>query len=382
MNGTPENKNPEISIILPCRNEEAALDSCLNQIKEVIIKNRLNAEIIVSDSSTDSSPEIAKKQGVILVKHDKEGYGNAYIEAFKNARGEYIFMADADCTYDFNEIPKFISYLKQGYDLVIGDRFKGEISKGAMSWSHKYIGNPALSAILRLFFKAKIHDVHCGMRAIRRNSLKKLNLKTRGMEFASEMIVKALKNNLKIKEIPINYYNRKGKSKLKSFRDAWRHFRFMLLYSPIFLFFIPGVIFLLAGLGTMVWFYFGTPELFGIQFHSYPIFVSSLLVLIGYQLIIFSAFAKTYAITHLGEKSNLISSINKYITIEKAGIFGILLILSGIAIFVLILVKWLSSGFGALNEIKNSILAFTLIILGIQTIFSTFMLSIMGIKDK
>ncbi len=373
-------QNPEISIILPCRNEEAALDSCLTQIKEIIKKHALNAEIIVSDSSTDSSPEIAKKHKVKLIKHDKEGYGIAYLKAFSEAKGKYIFMADADGTYDFGEIPNFLSYLKQNYDFVIGDRFKGKISPNAMPWNHRYIGNPILSFILRLFFKTKIHDVHCGMRAIKKEALKKLSLKTAGMEFASEMIIQAVKNHLKIKELPIDYYERKGVSKLRSLADGWRHLRFMLLYSPLYLFFLPGTILFIIGSISLIWLYLASPQILGIKFYYHPMFASSLFIIIGYQLIIFAIFAKSYAITHLEEKAKIVTSINKYITIEKASIVGIIITLAGVLIYIFIFTKWLRTSFGELQEVKNSIIALTLIIIGIQTIFSSFMLSILGIK--
>ncbi|MFA5856452.1 MAG: glycosyltransferase family 2 protein [Candidatus Pacearchaeota archaeon] len=375
-------KSPEISIILPCRNEEKALPLCLKEIKEVIIKNKLSAEIIVSDSSTDSSPKIATKNKVILVKHDKEGYGNAYLEAYNVSKGKYIFMADADCTYDFNEIPRFINELKNGSDFIIGNRFSKKIQKESMSFSHRYIGNPILSGILRLFFGTKLKDAHSGMRAISKEALNKLNLKTTGMEFASEMIIKALKNNLKIKELPINYRKRQGMSKLNSFRDAWRHLRFMLLYSPLFLFFIPGIFLFFIGLSTLIWFYLSEPTILGIKLFYHPMFFSSLLTIIGYQLIIFSAFAKSYSITHLEEHSPIMEKLYKYITIEKASIIGIIGSLIGISLYAFIIYKWLNSGFGSLNEIKNSILALTLTVIGVQTIFSSFMLSILGIKEK
>ncbi len=338
----------EISIILPCQNEEKALGFCLKQIKEVIKENNLNAEIIVSDSSTDKSPEIAIKENVILVKHDKNGYGTAYLEAFKTARGKYIFMADADGTYEFSEIPRYLKFLHDGYDFVIGDRFSGKMEKGAMPFFHK-LGNPLLSGALRLFFGTTIKDSHCGMRAISKKSLQKLNLQTTGMEFASEMVIKALKNNLKIKELPINYLNRMGSSKLKPMADSWKHMRFMLLYSPLFLFFIPGI--LMIALGFLIYF-------------LNALFFSSLIIA-GYQLIIFSVFAKTYSITHLKEESALMNKIYKYLTIERASILGILIILLGI-----------------LMGNKNSIIALTLLSIGIQTIFSSFMLSILSIKEK
>jgi glycosyltransferase involved in cell wall biosynthesis len=373
---------PEISIILPCRNEEVGLAFCLEKIKQVIKTNNLSAEIIVSDSSTDKSPEIAQKNEVILIKHDKEGYGIAYLETFKIAKGKYLFMADADGTYDFAEIPNFIKQLKKGNDLVLGNRFSGKIEKDAMPFMNRYLGNPVLSFILRLFFFAKIKDSHTGMRAIRKKSIEALNLKTTGMEFASEMIIKAIKNNFKIKEIPISYYKRLGNSKLKPFSDAWKHLRFMLLYSPLFLFFIPGIVLFSLGIVLLVWFAFTTPNIFGLNMYYHPMFFFSAMAIIGYQLIIFSAFAKSYAINHLGEKSEKMQKLYKYITIERASIIGAIILFAGALIYSIIVIKWLNSGFKSLNEIKNSIISLTFIVLGTQTIFSSFMLSILSIKEK
>jgi len=225
-----KNLNPAISIILPCRNEQEALPFCLQQIKKVILQYNLSAEVIVSDSSKDNSPLIAKQENVELIKHDLAGYGRAYLEAFKHAKGKYLFMADADCSYDFNEIPNFIHQLENGYDLVIGNRFSGNIQKNAMPWANRHIGTPLLSLMLKVFFGAKITDSQSGMRAIKKDSLEKLTLQTEGMEFASEMIAKAIKNNLKIKEIPIHYYKRRGRSKLRPFRDALQHVKVMVLH--------------------------------------------------------------------------------------------------------------------------------------------------------
>lgn len=382
LNMETKKQNIKVSVILPCQNEEKSLGQCISNIKNVFKKHNIQGEIIVSDSSVDNSPIIAEELGAVLIKHDKDGYGMAYLEGFKVARGRYFFLADPDGTYDFKEIPRFLNYLDKGYDFVIGNRFAGEIEPGAMPWQHRYFGNPFLSFILSVFFRKKISDVHCGMRALTRNALNKLKLQTTGMEFASEMVAKAIKNNLKIKEIPINYYIRKGDSKLRSLSDGWKHLRFMLLYSPVFLFFIPGLFLFLLGLITMFWFYFGRPEILGIKLFFHPIFIASLLIIIGYQVIIFAVFAKTYAITHLGEKSQIMDNLYKYITIERASIFGIIVSLSGAIIYLLIFYNWVSSGFGALNEIKNSIVALTLLIVGIQTIFSSFMLSILGIKEK
>jgi len=377
-----EKNNLELSIILPCRNEEKALPTCLKQIKKIIKDNKINAEIIVSDSSIDSSPEIAKKEKVKLIKHGKEGYGNAYLEAFKVAKGKYIFMADADCTYDFNEIPNFLKELKKGNDFVIGDRFAYKMDKGVMSFSHKYIGNPVLSGILRLFFGTSVRDSHCGMRAISKKALDKLNLNTTGMEFASEMVIKVIRKKLKVKQLPIKYHKRKGNSKLNTISDGWHHLRFMLLYSPLFLFFIPGLILFLIGIETMLWFYFGTPQILGIKLYFHPMFLSALFIITGYQLIIFSVFAKTYAITHLEEESLIMEKLYKFITIERASLMGLATLSIGTIIYLIIFFKWINSGFGSLNEIKNSIVALTFLTIGVQTIFSSFMLSILGIKEK
>ena len=366
----------KVSVILPCRNEEQTIGICIKKIQKTL--EGKDYEIIVSDSSIDKSAEIAKSLGVKLIKHDKEGYGNAYLEGLKHAKGSVIVMGDSDDTYDFTELPKLLGYIDD-YDFVIGRR--KFIHSGAMSFSHRYIGNPLLSFILGLFFKTKIKDINSGFRVIKKEGLDKLNLQTTGMEFASEMIIKAIKNNLRIKEVDINYYKRKGKSKLHSFRDGWRHLRFMLLYSPLFLFFIPGIILFFIGLISLLYMYFNQIDLFGIKLFYHPLFFSSLLIIIGYQLVIFSLFAKTYAINHLGEKP-ILNKFYKYVSIESVSIFGLSIIIAGIVIYSLIFSKWINTGFGnfGLEETKNTILAFILVIVGIQTIFSSFMLSILGIK--
>jgi glycosyltransferase involved in cell wall biosynthesis len=371
-----------LSVILPCRNEEKSLSFCLQEIKSVLTEFNINAEIIVSDSSVDRSPEIAKSFDVVLVKHDKEGYGRAYLEGFKAAKGKYIFMADADCTYEFGEIPKFIKYLDEGYDFVIGDRFGGKIENKAMPWLHRYIGRPIFSFLFRVFFKLEIRDIHCGMRAITKEALEKLNLKTTGMEFASEMIIMAVKKKIRIKELPINYRGRSGDSKLRSFSDGWRHLRFLLLYSPLYLFLFPGLIlFIFGAVGTLL-LYFNKLSFFGLQLYYHPLFITSIAVIVGYQLIFFAFFAKTFAINHLNDNDYVTEWLYKYITIERGGIFGLFLIIVGFTFFSVIFYQWMISGFSELNAIKISVVSFILIALGFQTIFSSFMLSILGIKEK
>ena len=378
--------NPEISILLPCLNEEKSIAKCLDNILSVISNNSLNAEIVVIDNnSTDNTYNIVHKyrednSNIKLFKENKRGYGFAYLCAIKNSIGKYIFMADGDGSYDFNDIPRFISKLKDGNDVVIGNRFSEKIEKGNMPFLHKYIGNPLLSFITRSFFGIKIKDIHCGARSITRNSLNKINLKTTGMEFASEMIIKSAKNNLKIAELPIKYHKRIGESKLRSFSDGWRHLRFILLYSPNVIFLIPGIIFLATGIISMSLLYFGNIYLFGVKIYFHPMFLSSLLTITGYELIFFMIFSRIYAVNYLNDKDNFIEKLTNFLSLEKTLITGALITLISILIYLSIFIGWIDSNMGDLNQTKNLIIALTLSVLGIQTIAGGLMLAIINIK--
>ncbi|MFH1606183.1 MAG: glycosyltransferase family 2 protein, partial [Nanoarchaeota archaeon] len=299
----------DVSIVLPCRNEEKSVGSCIIAIREVMNSLDYSYEIIVSDSSSDSSPKIAKKTGVRVIKHDKVGYGNALIEGFKAAKGQILVMGDCDNTYNFYELSRFLNAIKSA-DFVIGSRFKGEIKRGAMPFFHRYLGNPLLTFLLRLFFHTNISDAHSGFRAIKKDAYEQLGLKTTGMEFASEMIIKALKKGLKIKEVSISYNHRVGFSKMRSIRDGWKHLRFMLLFSPMYLFFIPSLFMLFGGI---------------VPFFKSN-FLRLVLIVCGYQVFMLGLFAKTYAITKLEEKNRLVESVINNISIEK-GIFISVLIL-------------------------------------------------------
>lgn len=370
-----------VSVVLPTRNERESIEECINKIKQVFKEHKIKGEIIVSDSSRDGSDKIAKKLGVKVVKHDKEGYGTALLEGFKVAKGEIIIYADSDGTYDFLEIPRFLKAIENA-DMVIGSRFKGKIMGGAMSWSHKYIGNPVLTFLLNLFFKSKISDAHSGFRAIRKEKLEQLELKTTGMELASEMIIKAIKKRFRIREIPINYHPRKGASKLRGFNDAWRHLRFMLLFSPTYLFMIPGVIMFILGLFIQLALLFGPIILFGLPFYIHPMIFGSFLTLAGFQIMFTGFFAKIYLFTILEEKSKFLERFFKTFNLEKGIALGILLFLLGLIIDLIVLLKWIQSNFGELSEIKTLIFALTLNVLGIQIIFNSFYLSILGIERK
>lgn len=381
-------KNKKISFILPCLNEEVAIGFCLEEIREVIRGETLSAEVIVVDNgSSDRSKQIVEEKQINfpelrLVSEKKSGYGFAYLRGISEASGDYLFLADADGTYDFKQVSNFADKIEEGYDLVIGNRFSKKLEKGVMSWSHRLLGNPFLSFLVRLLFKVRVKDVHCGIRMSRRLSLKQITLYTGGMEFASEMIIKAAKAGLKIGELPVSYKKRIGESKLKTISDGWRHLRFILLYSPLALFLIPGLLIFFAGLFLLLYFYFFNPNIFGLQFYLHPLFLFSLMILFGYQLIIFSAFSKIYAINHFGDSSCLVEKLFKHLTIEKAGTIGLVIVIIGIVLYVSIFISWFNSGFNELNRIKESIIGLTLIMFGAQTFFSAFMFSILGIKEK
>src|SRR3954454_19910110 len=239
-----------VSVVIPCLNEEDNIERCVRVALEVMDAHGLHGEVIVADNaSEDRSAELAAAAGARVVHEPRRGYGSAYLAGFNAALGRYIVMADADLTYDFNEIPRFVEQLEQGAELVMGDRM-GNIQPGAMPWLHRYVGNPVLTGVLNLFFRTGVSDAHCGMRGLRREVLPRLDLRTTGMEFASEMVVRAAKEELVIEQFPIEYHPRGGQSKLSSFRDGWRHLRLLLVHSPTYLFVIPGLV--LAALGVLI----------------------------------------------------------------------------------------------------------------------------------
>ena len=373
---------PKYSVVIPCRNEELTIGICIKKIQKVFEKNKIKGEIIVSDSSSDRSAEIAESLGAKVIKHNKVGYGNAYLEGFKHVKGKYIIIGDADNTYDFFEIPKFIESLKSN-DFIIGNRFKGKMEKGSMPWLHRYIGNPILSLILRILFKTKIKDTHCGFRAIKKEELDKLNLVTPGMEFASEMIIKSIKNNLKIKEIPVNYGKRLGESKLRSFNDGWKHLRFMLLYSPNYLFFLPGIGLFSLGFILMLILLGGPIYIGRIMVDIHSMVLGSLFSIIGLQIIFLGLFAKTYAITHkLNKNDKFLNKVYKYLNLEKGIIIGGLILFIGFLINFDILLAWILNNFRGMGKVRIVIFGSTIMVLGLQAIFSSFFLSILGIENK
>jgi glycosyltransferase involved in cell wall biosynthesis len=377
-------KEIEVSVVLPCLNEEETIGTCINKIKDVFLKEGISGEIIVADNgSVDKSIEIARALGAKVVGESRKGYGAAYLRGLREAHGKYIVIADSDNTYDLYDIPKFITSLKDGYDFVIGSRFKGNIQKGAMSWTHRYIGNPILSGVCRLFFRTRLSDIHCGMRAFTLDAYRKMRLMALGMEFATEMVVAALENRLKIYEIPINYHPRKGKSKLMPLADAWRHIRFMLLYCPVWLYFFPGMIGFVIGI-SILFLLLGGPFLFLHHYwNTHLMIFSSTLSIFSYQIINLGVYAHTYAIRQgFLRYDNFTLFFKKRFNLEKGIIIGGVVTFSGVTVLFFIFMEWLSKGFGELQRIRESILAMTLIVIGLQTIFSSFFISLLFLERE
>ena len=374
----------EVSVVLPCLNEEQTIGECVNKIKEVFVREGIKGEIIVADNgSLDRSAEIARSLGAVVVFESQRGYGAAYLRGLKEVKGKYIIIGDSDNTYDFFDIPKFLAALKQGYDFVIGSRFKGRILKGAMSWSHRYIGNPILSGICRVFFRTRLSDIHCGMRAFTFEAYRKMQLMTLGMEFATEMVVSALMNNLKIQEIPINYHLRKGESKLMPLADAWRHIRFMLLFCPVWLYFVPGMTGFILGMGGLLILARGPFLFLGHYWDIHVMVLSSIVCILSYQVLHLGVYAHTYALRQGFLKyDRLTLFFKRHFNLERGILLGGFFFIFGIGINAFIFIEWLQKHFGALYRIRESILAMTLIVIGLQTVFSSFFISLLFIERK
>ncbi len=374
----------EVSVVLPCLNEEKSIKACMDKIKQVFVKEGIKGEIVVADNgSTDRSRQIAQSEGANVVVEPQKGYGAAYLSGLKEARGKYIIIADSDNTYDFYAIPSFLKKLKEGSDFVLGSRFKGRIKKGAMSWPHRYIGNPILSGMCRLFFRTRLSDIHCGMRAFTKEAERKMRLKSLGMEFATEMVVAALQNNFRITEIPIDYHSRRGKSKLEPFSDAWRHIRFMLLYCPVWLYFIPGMLGLTLGLAILLLLLRGPFLFLGHYWDFHFMVFASVISILSYQILNLGICAHTYAIRQRFLKYDKFTLFfQRYFTLEKGLILGTVLFLIGLVINLFIFVEWFSKHFSALYRLRESILAMTLLVIGLQTIFSSFLIGLLFLKKR
>jgi hypothetical protein len=368
-----------LSVVIPCLNEAENIELCVASALATMAAAGIAGEVIVADNgSEDGSAALAELAGAHVVHQPARGYGNAYRAGFAAARGEYIVMADADLTYDFAEIPRFLAELQDGADMIVGDRMRN-IQPGAMPWLHRYVGNPLLSRFLNLLFHTGINDAHCGMRGFRRNRLELLQLRTTGMEFASEMIVRAAKEELDIREIQIEYRPRGGESKLSSFRDGWRHLRFLLLHSPNHLFILPGA--LMAALGGLVSLtVLAHLPVLERQWDLHTLIGGSMLLIVGSQLVGLGLCAHGYATYFMGERDPWFDRARERLRLEHGLMAGATVALVGLAIMVVIVIEWVGRGFGSLSQERIAIFAATLLVIGIQIIFTSFLLSILGLR--
>ncbi len=368
-----------VSVVIPCLNEAENIEACVRSARRVLQGMDIAGEVVVADNgSSDNSAAIAQAAGARVVLETRRGYGSAYLAGFAAARGRYIVMADADLTYDFDDIPRFVAALEAGAEMAIGDRMDN-IQPGAMPWLHRYVGNPLLTGLLNFLFRTGINDAHCGMRAVRAEVLERLDLRTTGMEFASEMVIRASKENLKIAEFPIEYHPRGGESKLSSFRDGWRHLRFLLVHSPTHLFILPGA--LLAGLGTLiVVFVGGGLDFFGRSWGIHALIGGALLMIVGTQVVALGLCAHAYGTYFMGERDPWFDRMRARFRLEHGLLLGGAFVLVGAIMGGIILATWISRGFGSLADEHLAIVGASLMIVGIQIFFSSFLLSILGLR--
>lgn len=377
----------ELTILMPCLNEAETLAICIRKAKKFLSENNIDGEVLISDNgSTDGSQDIAKAEGARVVSTDIKGYGSALINGTKNAYGKYVIMGDADDSYDFLHLMPFVEKLREGYDLVMGDRFAGGIEEGAMPWSHKYIGNPVLSFIGRLFYKSKIRDFHCGLRGYNRESMLNLHLQTTGMEYASEMVVKSELNGLKIAEVPTTL-SKDGRSRpphLRSFRDGWRHLKFLLMYAPNWLLLYPGFIFLILGLilgGTIV---VDKITINNINFSIHTLLYCACLIIIGLSILQMYLIVKVYAYNHnfLPKKQ---TDWNHKIREDRIIAIGAGIVILGIVLSIIAVETWKASSMGDLNAeqtMRIVIPAVLCLIVGFQSIFTGFIVGVMKIRTE
>ena len=379
----------ELSIVMPCLNEAETLGTCIRKALSAIERNGIHGEVVIADNgSTDGSQEIARSLGARVIDITEKGYGIALRGGIAASRGRYIIMGDSDDSYDFSSIEPFVERLRAGFDLVMGNRFAGGIEPGAMPWKHKWIGNPVLTGIGRLFFHVPSGDFHCGLRGFSRDAWRRLNLRTTGMEFASEMVIKASLERMRVTEVPI-ILHKDGRTRpphLRSWRDGWRHLRFMLLFSPRWLFLYPGLVLLVAGLalgGTLT---LGSVTVGRAVLDIHTLLLCGFVALLGYQLIIFAVFTKIFAITEGFHPPNTaLRGFLRFSTLETGLILGVVASLAGLVLLVVATWSWREASFGALDSrhtMRQVIPAVVLMTLGIQTIFGSFFLGILGLGRK
>jgi glycosyltransferase involved in cell wall biosynthesis len=382
-----KNMTVELSIVMPCLNEAETLATCIRKARNYIERSGVSAEIVIGDNgSTDGSQEIATSLGARVVSVPMRGYGAALYGAIEAAKGRYCIMGDSDDSYDFENLDQFMLKLREGYDLVMGNRFKGGIQTGAMPWKNRYIGNPFLSGIGKTFFCARAGDFHCGLRGFSKSAFEWMDLRTTGMEFASEMVIKATIQHMKIAEVPttLAHDGRTRPPYLRPYRDGWRHLRFMLMYSPRWLFLYPGIFLIVLGLAGCAWLLPGPRVVHGIGLDVHTLLYAFVFILLGFQLVAFAVFTKVFAISEgLLPEDPRLNRVFRHITLETGLAVGGLLIVLGIGGSIFAVSGWIKESFGALDAehmlriVMPSVFSLTI---GVQIVFSSFFLSILGLR--
>jgi glycosyltransferase involved in cell wall biosynthesis len=375
----------DVSVVIPCLNEANSVAFCIDKAIAAFRNAGLSGEVVVADNgSTDGSVEIAEKHGARVVHVAERGYGAALRAGIASTRGPFIIMGDADDSYDFSDVPRFVEKLREGYDVVMGNRFRGEIKPGAMPTLHKHLGNPGLTALLNLLFRARIGDSYCGMRAFTRTLYDTLDVRSSGMEFALEMIIKSAQIGARITEIPIILWpDKRGRPPhLRSFRDGWRSLRFMLLYAPNWLFLLPGAVLMVVGLAMVSWLLPGpraiTPR---VTLDVHTMIFGVIFTLLGAQILSIGAFAKVFSYAERFDRGTVsLKRVLRRITLESGLLFGAVLFLAGFAGCAWITWKWAAGGFGPLHEVRQVLFWSMWLFLGVQVIFSSFFLSMLGIS--
>lgn len=374
---------------MPCLNEAETIGACIRKTRAALEQANVASEVIVGDNgSTDGSVEMAERLGAKVVFVKAKGYGSALMGGIAAAAGKYIVMGDADDSYEFGHIPRFLEQLRNGADLVVGNRFRGGIKPGAMPALHRYLGNPVLSALGRLFFKSPVGDFHCGLRGFSAEAYRRMDLRTTGMEFASEMVVKATLLGLAVVEVPttLSPDGRSRKPHLRTWRDGWRHLRFLLLYSPRWLFLYPGFLLMFAGAAITLWLLPGPRSIGSVTFDVHTMVYASAFVLLGFQAIGFAIFTKVFGISEgLLPPDPAMDKLFRYVTLEVGLLFGAVLIVFGLAISVYAVGMWGAGHFGPLDyssTMRLIIPAALFLTLGAQTVFVSFFLSVLGLRRQ
>jgi glycosyltransferase involved in cell wall biosynthesis len=369
-----------VSVVIPCLNEAESIGQCVNAAHRVLEEHRLHGEVLVVDNgSDDGSGILARLAGARVVDEPRRGYGSAYLAGFAEARGDYIVMIDADLSYDFEEIPRFVRELDGGAELVMGNRMDA-VQPGAMPLMSR-IGNPLMSRFLNLLFRTPVRDTWCGLRAFRRDVLPVLDLQSTGMEFASEMVIRASRAGLEIRELPIALHPREGESKLSPMKDGWRSLRLMLVYHPNFLFLFPGA--LVGAIGALLMsLVFARASLFGHFFYIHTLIGGSLLVVVGTQLIGFGLCGRAYAVYQLGDRDPAFERFGSRVRLEHGLLFGLAVMAAGLAVGGVVVGHWIARDLGSLAEERITLVASTLLIVGVQVFFTSFLLSLLGLRRR